>query len=136
MLVEPGNGAVKTEGSGNKRPNRPGPGDRRPIPPRGSVLQPDGVTLAAMASRSVAVQTEDFVNGSFFLWEWLTLVTAVTVISTATQMLDDGRSLHQWRSIQGWYWMEFQKVQHNVQYALNKRSYSFARTLWRRCWSR
>ena len=34
-------------------------------------------------------------------------MTAVTVISTATQTLDD--------------WMELQKVQHNMQYALNKR---------------
>ena len=34
---------------------------------------------------------------------------------------DDGRSLHQWRSIQGQYWLELQKVQHNIQSALNKR---------------
>ena len=51
-----------------------------------------------MATRSVAVQTEDSVCGSLFLWDWL---TSATVTSTATQTLDDGRSLHQWRSIQG-----------------------------------
>ena len=97
-LVEPGNAAVKTEGLGDKRPRKPGPGDRRPVPPKRSVLQPGGVTLAAMASRSVAMQTEDSVSGSLTLFDWL---TPATVTSTATQTLDDGRSLHQWRSIQG-----------------------------------
>ena len=63
---------MKTEGFGNKGPGKPGLGDRRPVPPRGSVLQPGRVTLAAMASRSVAVQTEDSVNGSLSLWDWLT----------------------------------------------------------------
>ena len=66
-LVEPDNAAVKTESSGNKRPVKPGLGDRHLVPPRGSVLQPGGVTLAAMASRSVVVQTEDSVRGSFWL---------------------------------------------------------------------
>ena len=36
-------------------------------------------------------------------------MTAVTVTSTATQTLDDGRSLDQWRSIQGRFWTELQK---------------------------
>ena len=71
MLVVPGNVAVKTEVSGNKRQDKPGPGDRRPVPPRGSVLQPGGVTLAAVASLSVGVQTEDPVNGSLSLWTGL-----------------------------------------------------------------
>ena len=31
--------------------------------------------------------------------------------------LDDGRSLHKWRSIQGQYWLELQKVQRHIQYA-------------------
>ena len=44
-----------------------------------------------MATRSVAVQTEDSVCRSLSLWDWL---TPATVSSTA-------RSLHQWRSIQG-----------------------------------
>ena len=47
-----------------KRQDKPHPGDRRPVQPSGSVLQPGGVTLAAVASRSVAVQNEDSVNGS------------------------------------------------------------------------
>ena len=55
--------------------------------------------------------------GRFSRWDW---VTPATVTSTATQTLDDGRLLHQWRSIQGQYLVELQKVQHNVQYALNK----------------
>ena len=60
LLVEPGNAAVKTEGSGSERPVKPGLGDRHFVPRRGSVVQPDGVTLA---SRSVAVQTEDSSSG-------------------------------------------------------------------------
>ena len=40
--------------------------------------------------------------------DWLTS-TAVT--STATQMTADGRSPHLWRSIQGQYRVELQKVQ-------------------------
>ena len=40
---------------------------------------------------------------------------------TATQTLDEERSLHQWRSIQEQYWFWLQKVQHNIQSALNKR---------------
>ena len=101
-LVEPGNAAVKTEG-----PGKPGPSERRPVPPRRSVLRPSGVTLAAMASRSVAVQTEDSVSGSLSLWGWL---APATVTSTATQTLDGGRSLHQWRSIQEQCWLDLQKV--------------------------
>ena len=57
-------------------------------------------------------------SASLSLWDWL---TPATVTSTATQTLDDGRSLHQWRSIQEQYWLELQKVQHNIQSALNKR---------------
>ena len=43
------------------------------------------------------------------------------VSSTATQTLDDGRSLHQWPSIQVQYWVGLQKVQHKIQHALYKR---------------
>ena len=70
------------------------------------------IRLAARrrASRSVAMQTEDSVN-------WL---TPATVTSTATQTPDDGRSLHQWDSIQGQCWLELQKVQHSVPSAVNK----------------
>ena len=56
-----------------------------------------------------------FRQRSLSLWDWL---TSATVTSTATQTLDDERSLHQWRSIQG---LELQKVQHNIQSALRKR---------------
>ena len=80
-------------------------------------MQPDGVTLAAMASRSVAVQTEDSIHGSFSLWFWLTLVTAVTV-STATQMGAHSTSGDPYRSGTG---RKLQKVEHNIQYALNQR---------------
>ena len=55
------------------------------------------------------VQTEDSVCGSLSLWNWL---TQATVTSTATQTLEDGRSLQQWRSIQGQHWLDLQKVQH------------------------
>ena len=58
--------------------------DSRPVPPRGSV--------AVMATRSAGVQTEDPVWGSLSLWHWL---APATVTCTATQTLDDGRSLHQ-----------------------------------------
>ena len=81
----------------------------------GSVLQPGGVTWLL---GPVAVQTEDSANGSLSLWGWL---TPVTVTSTATQTLDDGRSLHQWRSIQEQYWSELQKVQHSIQSAFRTR---------------
>ena len=87
-----------------------GSNDSCPVLPRGSV--------ATMATCSVGVRTEDSVNGSLSLWDWLTPAAAT---STATQTLDDGRSLHQWRSIQGQYWLELQKVQHCIQSALNKR---------------
>ena len=95
-----------------------GSDDRRPVLQRGSVLQQSGTKLAAMATRSVAVQTEDPICGALSLWDWL---TPATVSSTATQTLDDVRSLHQWRSIQGQYWVELQEVQHSIRYALNKR---------------
>ena len=58
-----------------------------------------------------AVQTEDPACGGLFLWDWLT-PTAVT--ATATQTTADGRSLHQWRSIQGQNSVELQKVQHSI----------------------
>ena len=91
---------------GYKPQDKPRLGDRRPVPPRGSVLQPGGVTLAAVASRSVAVQTEDSVKGSLSLWDWLFFFATATAIQT----LDDGRSSHQWRSIQEQQWSELQKV--------------------------
>ena len=49
------------------------------------------------------------------------LAHPATVTSTATQTLDGGRSLHQWRSIQGQCRSELQKEQHCIQSALNKR---------------
>ena len=63
------------------------------------------------------VQTEDPACGGLFLWDWFT-PTAVT--STVTQTMDDGRSLHQWRSIQEQCWVELQKVPHTIQSTLNK----------------
>ena len=103
----------KTEAASNTGSN-----DSRPVLPRGSVVQQSGTKLAVMATRSVAVQTEDPICGALSLWDWL---TSATVTSTATQTLDDGRSPHHWRSIQRQYWLELQKVQHNIQSALNKR---------------
>ena len=43
--------------------------------------------------------------------------------STATQTTDpaaDGRSLHQWRSIQEKYWLELQKAQHSIQHTVEQ----------------
>ena len=131
--VERDNAAVKTESSGNKRPQTegsgskrhvaPGLGDRHFVPPRRSVLQPDGVTLAARASRSVAVQTGDSVHESFSLWDWLTPRT-----------LDGGRSPHQRRSFQGRHWTELRKVQHDIPQTSEGTPLDL--TLRRRCWSR
>ena len=65
-------------------------------------LKEGGGVQSACSSDSrpdkMEVQTEDPVCGSLSLWDWL---TPATVTSTATQTLDDGRSLHYWRSIQG-----------------------------------
>ena len=115
---------AQSAGSDDKRPDKQqgrakpkhetassaGSNDSRLVLPRGSV--------AAMATCSVGVQTEDSVNESLSSWDWL---TSATVTSTATQTLDDGRSLHQWRSIQEQHWLELQKVQHSIWSALNKR---------------
>ena len=62
------------------------------------MLQQNVTKLAAIATRSIAVQTEDPVCGGLSLWDWLT-PTAVT--STVTQTTADGRSLHRWRSNPG-----------------------------------
>ena len=95
------NTGAKSAGSDDKRPDtqhldrgKPkhetasstGSNDSRPVLPRGSV--------AAMATCCVAVQTD----GSLSLWDSL---TPATVTSTATQTLDDVRSLHHWRA-----WLE------------------------------
>ena len=94
----------------NETASNTGSNGSRLVPPRGSV--------AAMATCSVGVQTEDSVCGLLSLWDWL---TSATVTSTAAQTLNDGRSLHQWRSIQEQNLLELQKVQHDIQSALTKR---------------
>ena len=76
--------------------------------------------LAAMATRSIAVQTEDPAKRGISLWDWL---TPTTVTSTATQTSDPGaggRSLKQWRSIQGKFLLDLQKVQHCMQQTLEQ----------------
>ena len=89
-------------GSDDKSPDKQtldrattGSNDSRLVPPRGSV--------AAMATCSVGVQTEDPVCGSLSLSDWH---IPTTVTSPATQTLGDGRSPHQWRTIQEQYWLD------------------------------
>ena len=113
----------RNEAASNTAAKSAGSDDRRPVLPKGSVLQQSGSTVAGMATRSVAVQTEDPIRGALSLWDWL---TPATVSSTATHTLDDGRSLHRF---QEQYRVELQKVQHNTQYALNKRRDSGRRAL-------
>ena len=110
----------KNEAASNTAAKSAGSDDSRPVRPRGSVLQQSGTKLAGMATRSGAVQTRD---------------PTCEALSTDTQTLDDGRS-----HIQGQYWVELQKVQHNNQYALNKRRdsgrSSGSLTPRQRCWNR
>ena len=115
-----GTGSSQREEACSMPAESAGSDDKRSVLPRGSVLQQNVTKLAAIVTRSIAVQTEDPACGGISLWDWLT-PTAVT--STATQTTDpaaDGRSLHRWPSIQGQYWLELQKVQHDIQHTLEK----------------
>ena len=88
--------------------------------PRGSMLQQIVTNLATLATRSVAVQTEDPACGAISLWDWL---MPTTVTSTATQTSEhgvDGRSLQQWRSSQEKCWLKLQKVQHSIRQTLEQ----------------
>ena len=109
----------KNEAASNTAAKSAGSDDGRPVLPR----------LRAAAKRY------QLICGSLSLWDWL---TPATVSSTATQTMDDGRSLHQLRPIQVQYWTELQKVQHSIQDALNKRRDSWRSSLTSRqqCWNR
>ena len=76
--------------------------------------------LAATATRSIAAQTEDPARRGISLWDWLTH-TATTSTATQTSGVEvGGRSLQQWRSTQGKYWLELRKVQHSTQQTLEQ----------------
>ena len=82
--------------------------------PRGSVIQQNITKLASIATRSTAASDESS------LWGWL--ATAATQ-STATQTPapeTDERSLQQWRSAQGKYWLELERLQHSIQQTLEQ----------------
>ena len=107
--------AAKTAGSGDKRPHKQkleqattsntGSDDSRPVPPRS----------APCCSR--AAPNRQPWRPVPFQCRLKTLPAGRSPCWTATQTLDEERSLHRWRSIQE----QLQKVQHNIQSALNKR---------------
>ena len=68
--------------------------ETRSVLPRGSVIQQNMTKLASIATRSTATQT--------------------------TNSVTDGSSLQQWRSIQGKYWLELQRLQHSIQQILEQ----------------
>ena len=63
---------------------------KRSVLLRSSVLQQNVTKLAATATRSIAVQTEDPACGGLSLWDWLT-PTAVTSTATQTMWLTGDR---------------------------------------------
>ena len=91
----------KTEEACSMPAKSAGSEDKRSVLPRGSVLQQNVTKLSAIAACSVAVQRR--------------------ALPVGLGTMDDGRSLRRWRSVQGQYWVELQKVQHNIQHTLNKR---------------
>ena len=78
--------------------NRPrvaqGSNDSRPVPPKGF----RDTKRAAVASRSVAVQTADSVEHEVSLWDWLT--TSTTTTTAAATQTSAPETLQQWLSIQ------------------------------------
>ena len=71
----------KNEAASNTAAKSARSDDSRPVLPTCSVLQQSCTKLKVKATGSVAVQTEDPINGSLSLWDWL---TPATVTSTAT----------------------------------------------------
>ena len=94
--------------------------EMRTVLARSSVPHPNVTKSAAIGTRSIAVQTEDPAWGGISLWDWL---TPTAVNPTATRVSEpgvDGRSLQQWRSIQGKHGLELEKVQHSIQQNLEQ----------------
>ena len=112
----PGNAGVKTEGSGNKRPDKPGPCDRRPSHAGDPFCSPAASHwprwfLGPWRCKLKTPSTGRSPCGTGF--------TSATVTSTATQTLDDVRTNGAPSREQCW--LELQKVQQSIQSAPNKR---------------
>ena len=69
--------------------------------------------LAAIATRSIAVQTEDPACGGLTLRDWLTLTPVTSAATQTTDAAADDRDTNGAQS-KGQCWLELQKVQHNI----------------------
>ena len=62
--------------------------------------------------------SESSLRRELSLLHWLTSTATKSRVTETSNPAADGRSLQQWRSIQGKYWLELQRVQHSIQQTL------------------